>query len=777
VKIFNSHTLTRLSEISINPHGELASKNLNPFYYSPKPEYVESRKCLIESHDFLNRWTQAQNLHSSCTTFTLFETSLGTGVNLLNTWNLWNNCNNPCFNELHYIAVEAQPLSLKDLKLTLTQWPELESLSETFIAQYPSQPANGLHRIRLSSNSVKKHKSITLSLYFGPIDQAFEELSELIQYRTHDDKNPPKNASFGGKKIHVDSWFCNQFSDTSTPHWNKDLTRALISLSTSNSILSIPEPLNRFFTEFTEDKINKKSMNIEFSQSSFKTIRLNELNAKVLNALLTQGITLHRDSWFLKATSHDSVMSNNEKNTNKTISTDSTNNETIKQHLNELAVDSTVNLGITKLGVTTSGITTIGINTTVINTLDIDAIIIGAGISGAQTANALAKKGLRIRVYERGEIAQGGSGNRQGVVYTKPATSADALSEFNFIAQNYADHFYSTNQLYNTTGSPCGVLHIAKNEKDIGRLKALSEHYTDKNSPYTWIDKSKTKETCGLALANDALLLKKSGWLNPSKACRELLSHPNIDVVTQCPIEKIFRGDNIWSILDKNNNIVDRARYCIIANAYDALKFEQTAHLPLNSIRGQVSHLDCKPACKGTSEHDLQKLTKVLCSYAYIAPYSLAEDIQCLGASFNLNTQSTELNSADNTENIQNLDKMLDAKSNLNPQHITDGRVGFRCTTRDYFPIVGPIAKVNDIKNCFSYLSKKAHRQQSELCTYHDDLYCIVGMGSRGLAYSPICAQILADMICGDFLPIRRTLYPYLHPSRFIIRNLIRNKQ
>ena len=46
-------------------------------------------------------------------------------------------------------------------------------------------------------------------------------------------------------------------------------------------------------------------------------------------------------------------------------------------------------------------------------------LIIGAGIAGAATARKLAEHGVRVTVLEAGKAAQAGSGNRQGLLYSK----------------------------------------------------------------------------------------------------------------------------------------------------------------------------------------------------------------------------------------------------------------------------------------------------------------------------------------------------------------------
>jgi len=60
---------------------------------------------------------------------------------------------------------------------------------------------------------------------------------------------------------------------------------------------------------------------------------------------------------------------------------------------------------------------------------------------------------------------------------------------------------------------------------------------------------------------------------------------------------------------------------------------------------------------------------------------------------------------------------------------------------------------------------------------FSPQLYCNIALGSRGLAYAPVTADIIASLISGQTLPVTTDLYQHLHPARFLIRDLQRNKR
>jgi tRNA 5-methylaminomethyl-2-thiouridine biosynthesis bifunctional protein len=104
------------------------------------------------------------------------------------------------------------------------------------------------------------------------------------------------------------------------------------------------------------------------------------------------------------------------------------------------------------------------------------------------------------------------------------------------------------------------------------------------------------------------------------------------------------------------------------------------------------------------------------------------------------------------------------------------GRVARRCTTPDYLPIVGPAPNFKAYLEQFSFLRKNARASVPHAGPNWPNLYINIGYGSRGLTYTPLCAELLAAQLDRTPLPVSRNLQIALHPARFIIRGLIRKK-
>lgn len=398
------------------------------------------------------------------------------------------------------------------------------------------------------------------------------------------------------------------------------------------------------------------------------------------------------------------------------------------------------------------------------------ALVIGGGLAGCHTAFALANRGFKVTVLEREkQLARKGSGNQQGVIYTKLSPHPGMLSDFNLNAQIYANRFYSINSLFNRCGDQCGVIHLAGDKKTADGFIALGETFHESPGFARFIPEEGTEHVAGLKLRFPGLFIEKAGWLNPARLCQILTEQSGIDIEFNFSVTQLVYCEDSkqWQASDHDNNKSIVADIAVIANARDALQFEPCRHLPLKAIRGQVSHI---PANDRTG-----KLHCVVCGEGYIAP--AVGGIHYCGATYRLNSQDANTTVEEHEENIRNVAALSDAlefDSIIAPT--LSGRVGFRCTTPDYFPVVGPAPVYERMLEEFALLRKKANIVTNNNGHYYPGLYLNLGYGSRGLAYTPLCAELLASLICFEPLPISGKMVPYLHPARFIIRDLQRNK-
>ncbi len=394
---------------------------------------------------------------------------------------------------------------------------------------------------------------------------------------------------------------------------------------------------------------------------------------------------------------------------------------------------------------------------------DRSVIIIGAGLAGTSCARSLADRGWQVTVLDRhSRIANEASGNPQGILYAKLSPSETALSRF--VLQGYC---YTTNLLrrfepdYENLNQTCGVVQLATSEKVRKRHQALDQNFPDNLLRY--LQKEQLSEIAGLPVAHDGLYYPEAGWVHPPALCRALLDHPNIKVMTGQTIDNLERVNEQWLLLNEGKEIAS-GKTVIIAGGTESTHWKQLEYLPLKAIRGQISTFEA------TSEST--KLSTCLCGEGYTAP--AINGVHTIGATFDFQSDSREV-SMDCHEKNLSMQSQWFSSFHHSIGKLVGGRVGFRCTTPDYMPVVGAVVNREQFIQDFGAIRKNLKYRFSHPPAYHEGLYVSSGHGSRGLITAPLAGEILAAELSNETCPVPMDLKQHLNPTRFLVRDLARN--
>ncbi|MEO0443368.1 MAG: bifunctional tRNA (5-methylaminomethyl-2-thiouridine)(34)-methyltransferase MnmD/FAD-dependent 5-carboxymethylaminomethyl-2-thiouridine(34) oxidoreductase MnmC [Pseudomonadota bacterium] len=399
--------------------------------------------------------------------------------------------------------------------------------------------------------------------------------------------------------------------------------------------------------------------------------------------------------------------------------------------------------------------------------------IIGAGLAGCHSAYALAKKGFKVSVIDRHcRLANEGSGNPQGILYSKLSADQGKLGEFNLAALLLAQEMYRDFwQAHPYSGQNNGVLQLGHDEKILSINQQIAQTFG--NSPFVrLLNPQQASEQAGLALNQSALFFPFCGWLNPTAVCRWLTQSPNIKLLTHTSVEKLdfLKSSEQWSLNGQQHSQQWQQTFdaVVIANAGDAQQFEQSLWLPTKKIRGQITYIAKDPV--------LKPLNTNICARGYISPLTQDENrlpFHAIGASFNLNNFNTALSDQDHRDNLAHLQRVL---PQVKHPAILGGRVGFRCTSPDYLPLVGSLPDIRAFESDFLGFSHNAKQLINKQGQYHRHLYLNVAHGSKGLNYTPLAGAIIAHRIAGEPPPCSQTVVDSVNPARFIIRRIVRAK-
>ena len=394
--------------------------------------------------------------------------------------------------------------------------------------------------------------------------------------------------------------------------------------------------------------------------------------------------------------------------------------------------------------------------------------IIGAGIAGCTTAYALARRGIAVTIIDQHGIATEASGNPQGAMYAKLAAGEATHSDI--YVQGYLQSLRWLHQHLETGDGwdNCGLIQLASTEKEALRQEKFIANTDYPQQLLHSIDKEQASEISGVTMNNGGLFFPEAGWVSPQRLCQQLVKHPLITVENQ-HIKDLaeFKKNNAYS-------------HVVIACANQSQQLLTDSYLPTKSIRGQLTYLDQRSQIKG-EQQPVIKLKTVLCGKGYIAPANQGKF--CLGASYNMKDDETQMRLSDHQKNFNYLDdfgkEFQQLHKDLQEQAAESfpGRTGFRCTTPDYLPMAGPLIDEQVFDREFTAIRKNLARYPRQNVKFHSGLYLNIGHGSRGLTSAPLCAELIASYICGENFPLATDHAEALLPARFFIREMVRNKR
>ena len=398
--------------------------------------------------------------------------------------------------------------------------------------------------------------------------------------------------------------------------------------------------------------------------------------------------------------------------------------------------------------------------------------IVGAGLAGSSVAAALARRGVKVTVVEREKPGAGGSGNRQGALYVKLAAETNHQSRVYLAGLLYSQRWLAQQHANQSLWQPCGVVQLASSDKEARRQQRFIEQHPLPPGVVTAMENPALTETAAINIsAPHGLYYPQAGWVRPKALCEHLLSQPGISL-QQGDVSSLTQRETGWQLNLSDGSTLE-ADQVVIASANLANRFTQTAELPLQSVRGQISELTLPDEMAGPK--------RVVCAGGYVAP--ALDGVLTFGASFVPNNATTDVTDDDHQRNIDELRQTLPALVaelkkagvELTPEHL-QGRAAVRAASPDKTPYAGPVPVAEAWRADYSLLSKDATRVAEIAGKHYPGLWISTAHGSRGLASAPLCAEVIASRICDEPMPLEAPLVDHLHPGRRIISAIIRGE-
>lgn len=420
--------------------------------------------------------------------------------------------------------------------------------------------------------------------------------------------------------------------------------------------------------------------------------------------------------------------------------------------------------------------------------------IIGGGIAAVTLADAIFNQApdTEVHLYCQDEaIATRGSGNKQGAIYPLLQGSQSVIAEFYALTFDYAIDYFQQQikDGLEVQHGFTGVLQQAIKPELEPRLAKVAQVWPQQ---CCYISAEQSSKIANIPLPYPSLFFANAGWIWPAQFCQnkvqQLAQHFNLTLhlntsvtdTVQCPALQ-EKDSAKWQLKLADGKIESEFDSAVICAGHQSNRLPNADHVPLQSVRGQVSRLH--------SQTPLAKLSTVLCHKGYITPNQ--GEYQCFGATFIKDSDDEGICRSDRDKNISQLHSVYAQQSWA--QAITDADVigdnaAIRAMSPDHLPIVGELFSNQWIKDHVDKNTGKlkrirtSHDQTSEQSTNvpaNSDLlglYVFTGLGARGLTSAPMLAQHLVAQMFGLPSPLPTRLQKAVSSKRFQIKQLKKNK-
>ena len=360
------------------------------------------------------------------------------------------------------------------------------------------------------------------------------------------------------------------------------------------------------------------------------------------------------------------------------------------------------------------------------------AVVIGAGLAGTLCAERLAGRGWDVALVDaRPERDSGAVGLVRPVANLRDAINA-RISRSAFL---YALQHYRSLQLdgYHLQVDQCGVLQLADDEDEAARFAAIAVSQGYPAEFLRYVDAQEGTAIAGREIPRPGWWFPSGAWVSlPSLAVASLArAGPRVTKRLGRSVERLEREGAQWRALDADARVIAEAPVLILANAADAKRLAPDARLLLSAVRGQVTYLPADPA---------RALSVIVSGNGYVAP--MPDGGHCIGASYQHDEMDPAVRAADHCDNLARAESLLPGfTAGVDPTDLA-GWTGFRSTVSDRLPVYGACGAPG--------------------------LYAATGLGSRGLLWAPLGAEVLACALESEPGPLPRDCAGAISPRRFL---------
>ena len=169
-------TATPPAQLTWSEDGEPVAQEFDDVYFSVDGGLAETKAVFLQGCGLPEAWADKS-------VFVIGELGFGSGLNFLAAWDLWHRTAKPK-QRLHFLSVEAFPLSKQQLIRALDLFPSLKPYADQLITKWPDR-VKGVHRLEFGA--------VVLTLFHNEIEPALSSTDARINAWFLDGFSPAKN--------------------------------------------------------------------------------------------------------------------------------------------------------------------------------------------------------------------------------------------------------------------------------------------------------------------------------------------------------------------------------------------------------------------------------------------------------------------------------------------------------------------------------------------------------------------------------------------------------
>lgn len=383
--------------------------------------------------------------------------------------------------------------------------------------------------------------------------------------------------------------------------------------------------------------------------------------------------------------------------------------------------------------------------------------VIGAGLCGASVAAALARRGWQVQVFDQAPSpAAGASGLPVGLIVPHVSGDDCALSRLSRagvrLMLQQAHDLLQIGQDW----APVGTL-----ERHIGGTPNLPKNWPETGTPWSILATQARPALPegdwrkGLDITRD-VWHAQAAWVKPAQLVQAWLRLPGVNFIGNATVARLRQVKQHWELQNAQGQALGCADRVVIANASGAADLLRNLSTDYAELAADLAHVPDMHGMHGQlswhwHSHTPAKAFPAVCvngSGSMVSGVPSAQGpIWLMGSSYQPAAQLPRSQLANHHGNWQHLQRLIPELAQELEPFFVSGELnawhGTRCITVDRLPAVGALDRQGQ-----------------------SGLWLCAGMGSRGLSFSVLCAELLAARWSAEPLPMDAKLAQSLDALR-----------